>query len=197
MEGRQALTKSDKSLRKFSLVTTPPVDYDPPAINYAELNLTEIANHHRTDKGEIDHNYTQVYEKYFLPLRYKKVSILELGVACGCSLKMWANYFTDATVVGIDIREECANLCKSYGNIHIIVHDATKLLSDKEFDIIIDDASHNEVDIYKAFNNLWPKVKKGGYYCIEDYRKDLVFDKEDIDFIDQQGMLYVVRKCAE
>ena len=33
---------------------------------------------------------------------------------------------------------------------------------------MIDDGSHINTDIITTFNELWPHVKPGGFYCIED-----------------------------
>src|SRR3546814_4791681 len=107
--------------RIYSLDTTPPVDYEPSeVIDYARASLTELADHFKTDKGSIKHRYTEVYEKYLGPLRQKPgVKLLEIGVACGSSLKTWSRYFSDAEIIGADIRPDCSQLCRSYPNIRI------------------------------------------------------------------------------
>jgi hypothetical protein len=150
--------------RKYSLDTTPPVEYEPAtSIDFTRAELTELANHFKTDKGDIKHGYTRIYSSYLQPLRGKAVSVLEIGVACGSSLKMWASYFGPASrIIGIDIRPECANLCKNHDNIEIIVGDATSLSLQETLDVIIDDGSHVSLDIVMAFKNLWPCLKPGG-----------------------------------
>ncbi|MFK7058789.1 CmcI family methyltransferase [Flavobacterium oreochromis] len=37
-----------------------------------------------------------------------------------------------------------------------------------EFDLIIDDGSHINDHVIKTFEYLFPRLKKGGYYVIED-----------------------------
>ncbi|MDY0882649.1 SAM-dependent methyltransferase [Dongia soli] len=172
--------------RIYSLDTTTPADYEPPAvINYAQASLTEIADHFKTDKGTIKHHYTRHYETYFSPLRQRPgVSLMEIGVACGSSLKMWSKYFVNAQVTGVDIREECKQLCKRYPNISIYIADASKKAIDGQFDIIIDDGSHVSRDIVDTFRLNWPNLKPSGIYVIEDlkcthnpaYRSLLPFD---------------------
>ncbi|WP_374377219.1 hypothetical protein [Dongia sp.] len=172
--------------RAYSLDTTAPVDYEPPFhLDYAKTHLTAIADHFKTDKGSIKHNYTAVYERYFSPLRQKpNLRLMEIGVACGSSLKMWSKYFAAAQVTGVDIRPDCAKLCKLYPNINIVIANATQKTIPGPFDIIIDDGSHVSADIAETFRLNWDSVTPGGLYVIEDlkcthnpaYRSLLPFD---------------------
>lgn len=172
--------------RAYSLDTTAPVDYEPPFhLDYQQTPLTAIADHFKTDKGTIKHNYTAVYERYFAPLRKQpKLRLMEIGVACGSSLKMWSKYFEDALVTGVDIRPDCAKLCKAYPNISIVIANATQATIPGPFDIIIDDGSHVSADIAETFRLNWGSVTPGGLYVVEDlkcthnpsYRSLLPFD---------------------
>ena len=172
--------------RAYSLDTTAPVDYEPPFhLDYRGASLTQIADHFKTDKGSIKHNYTAVYERYFEPLRDKAdLRLMEIGVACGSSLKMWSKYFNDARVLGVDIRPDCAALCKAYPNIAIAIANATERSIPGPFDIIIDDGSHVSADIVDTFRLNWGSVKPGGLFVVEDlkcthnpqYRSLLPFD---------------------
>lgn len=158
--------------RVYSLDTTAPVDYEPAtALDYAQASLTQIADHFKTDKGNIKHNYTDVYEKYFAPLRQQPgLKLMEIGVACGSSLKMWSRYFSDAQIVGVDIRPECSQLCQKYPNIRIEIGNATQQPFGDGWNIIIDDGSHVSADIVDAFSVNWPTLKPGGLYVIEDLK---------------------------
>ncbi|MFC3675118.1 class I SAM-dependent methyltransferase [Ferrovibrio xuzhouensis] len=158
--------------RIYSLDTTPPVDYEPSeVIDYARASLTELADHFKTDKGSIKHRYTEVYEKYLGPLRQKPgVKLLEIGVACGSSLKTWSRYFSDAEIIGADIRPDCSQLCRSYPNIRIEIGNATQQTFARDCDVIIDDGSHVSADIVDALRVNWPALKPGGLYVIEDLK---------------------------
>lgn len=193
---RDALAAADPDAsgedRKYSLDTTPPVDYEPPvAIDYEGATLTRIADHFKTDKGSIKHRYTDVYARHFDPLRGGAVRVLEIGVACGASLKMWSKYFGPrAQVVGVDVRPECAGLCSGYPNVRIVIADATAWDPAEEFDIAIDDGSHVSLDISRTFERLWPHLRPGGYYAVEDlrctydpaYRSMFPFARDPADF---------------
>lgn len=163
---------SAPSDRAYSLDTTAPKDYEPPTeLDYSRASLTEIADHFKTDKGSIKHNYTSVYERYFDPLRAQPgLCLMEIGVACGSSLKMWSKYFRDARILGVDIRPDCAGLCRRYPNIAIAIQNATRAPVEGSFNIIIDDGSHVSADIVDAFRLNWPNLKPGGLFVVEDLK---------------------------
>lgn len=190
--------------RAYSLDTTAPVDYEPSThLDYGKASLTEIADHFKTDKGSIKHNYTAVYDRYFGPLRLQPgLRLMEIGVACGSSLKMWSKYFSDARILGVDIRPDCANLCRLYPNVKILIQNATHGPVPGVFDIIIDDGSHVSADIVDAFRHNWPSLRPGGLYVIEDlkcthnaqYRSLLPFDIPAERF-DRQHFMELIDRC--
>lgn len=146
-------------------------------VSLSEMSLTGLADLYGSDKGSIKHFYTRHYEKVIDRLllgvdrQSARITLGEVGVACGASLRMWANYLPSSEIYGFDIRPECALLCQDLRNVKIIIQDLVKEdLSELAFDIFIDDASHISEDIEKIFFNSWPRVKPGGYYIVEDLR---------------------------
>tara|TARA_Y100000590_G_C15408718_1_gene896748 strand:+ start:65 stop:715 length:651 start_codon:yes stop_codon:yes gene_type:complete len=129
-------------------------------------NLTEIADYYETDKGNIKHLYTLIYENIIGKL--KNINLLEIGVAHGSSLKTWSHYYPESKITGIDINPNCEILCKDNDKINIIIDDVLEHKFNENYDVIIDDGSHIPSDIIGAFNKLWDNVKSGGYYIIED-----------------------------
>jgi hypothetical protein len=140
--------------------------------------LTALAVKYDCDKWG-SHRYTPIYERYFCPFRDKPISLLELGVggyadpsAGGASLKMWADYFTAAKIFAVDIEEKSQHetqRIKIYQGsqtdkdlLHRIHDDAGG------FDIIIDDGSHVSEHVIASFNILFPLLRKGGIYVVED-----------------------------
>jgi hypothetical protein len=140
-----------------------------------------------TDKSNLYHNYTEIYERYFRGNRKEIKSLLEIGVWHGESLVLWKNYFPNAKIVGVDIAPDC----KQYEDARakVIIADATKQIQfpvyvyewltgcdvfDKninppvEFDIIIDDGSHHCAHVIATFELLFNHVKSGGWYVVED-----------------------------
>lgn len=136
------------------------------------MNITELyykLYSPTSDKGTL-HSYIEVYEQLFAPYRDKKLTMVEVGVYKGGSIYMWQNYFTNGTIIGIDIDPSC----KVYDNPKgptVILDDATKKeVFDKigPIDIIIDDGSHKLEDAINTFNVAFPKLNSGGLYIIED-----------------------------
>lgn len=135
--------------------------------------LDQISMDCDTDKGSKFHNYTAIYQKYFEPIRHNKLNILEIGVSRGGSLDLWTKYFGNATVTGIDINKDCVKYESGRAKVRIgNQFDENFLMSVCEelgpFDIIIDDGYHSSDSIIKSFEVLWPSLKFGGIYVIED-----------------------------
>ena len=142
--------------------------------------IYENYNYHPTamgcgDKGNT-HSYIEYYQNLLQPYRESFTNILEIGVAPGAlSLHMWEEYFTKANIYGIDIKNWDDNLIKYNNNrIKIDIGDASKkedidrLYSHNVFDFILDDGSHTLRDQLMSFKYLFPKVRPGGLYIIED-----------------------------
>lgn len=138
------------------------------------MNLEALAIKYGTDK--LGHGYIPFYEKY-LPKEPKR--ILEIGVKEGRSLAMWSEYFPNAKVYGLDlfgettlsdvqlfidmhIKGECQNTILVKGNQcdWRVLEELRKI----DFDVIIDDGSHNSRDQMMTFFGLF----NGKHYFIED-----------------------------
>ena len=118
------------------------------------------------------------YESFFAPLREEPVAIIELGVHKGESVKVFSSYFHRGTVVGVDIQDYGLDLT-GYGNGHFVVGDQRddahlQQIADRfapaGFDIIIDDASHYGSWSKMTFDSLYPRLKPGGLYVVEDWQ---------------------------
>jgi 8-demethyl-8-(2-methoxy-alpha-L-rhamnosyl)tetracenomycin-C 3'-O-methyltransferase len=134
--------------------------------------LDDIALEYHTDKASDGHGYTKYYERILGPHRYRSMVLLELGVWHGASLLMWAEYLPNAQIIGVDTSAPIvvddpnvtiwqADQCDPELGPHI-----RKWCGD--LDVIIDDASHISSNTIKSFQNLWPFLKPGGFYVIED-----------------------------
>ena len=130
-----------------------------------------------TDKYGV-HHYTPVYEALARPLRSKPVTLLELGVGGyghglgGESLLMWAAYFRRGRIYGLDIEDKTA---LSRGRIKVYQCSQTDRARLEAlgaeigpFDFVIDDGSHVSAHQIESFRILWPFVKDGGWYVVED-----------------------------
>lgn len=127
-----------------------------------------------SDKGI---RYLREYDRLFAPFRNKPVNILEIGVQNGGSLEVMAQYFThkETHITGCDIHPKCADLKFSDPRIKVFVADATQAKTQEKIsrhtphlDIVIDDGSHMQKDVIRAFALYWPMLKDGGLYIVED-----------------------------
>lgn len=141
------------------------------------MTLEQIAIKHKTQK--VPHGYMPIYEKFFESMRHKEITLIEIGIADGASLRTWADYFSVARIIGLekDIEAVVRFNLKEYdvNGVNAIHCDANNEQSveniKEEFlqaDVIIDDGSHWAHEQLNAFKYLWDSVKPGGLYVIED-----------------------------
>jgi hypothetical protein len=158
-------------IRRY-LDTVTPQEYLPQTgeVDLTQVTLTGLADLFGSDKGSIKHGYTKHYEKIIDDLGGKNapLTIAEIGIACGASLRMWANYLPNAKIDGYDIQMECAKLCRDLPSVSITISDPRKVDKDAAYDLVIDDGSHIAEDVLGVLAHCWKWVKPGGYYVIED-----------------------------
>jgi hypothetical protein len=146
--------------------------------NFYRNDLTKLALIFNTDKAG-SHHYTQHYDLHFRKYRRKNNSILEIGVgggnkpyAGGGSLRMWKAYFPNSKIFGIDIFDKTyhnEDRIKTFCGSQVDEDFLKKALSEiGDVDIIIDDGSHINEHVIKTFHLLFPHLRSGGIYVIED-----------------------------
>lgn len=138
-----------------------------------QMTLEEIGRKHGTLK--VQHGFMPIYERFFEPMKDEIGGLLEIGVHEGASLKTWEEYFTQASICGIDkhITEEASNAARTHKRITTMKSDATdpkemEALRTWDWRIIIDDGSHIQSEVLASFNGLWESLIPGGYYVVED-----------------------------
>jgi len=138
-------------------------------------SLDEIFRECQTDKQKQCHWYSKYYEIFFEPIRLDKVTLCEWGVDSGFSLRAWRQYFPNGEISGVDIRGNYQYLIDEGCKATYIV-DQTNEQQVKEFgeahkdeyNIIIDDCTHNGEDMIRTFEILFESLQVGGYYVTED-----------------------------
>ncbi|PZV79122.1 cephalosporin hydroxylase [Algoriphagus aquaeductus] len=158
-------------------------------------DLNFLATIYKTDKWG-KHFYTPHYKFHFSSFRKKKLNILEIGIGGyesptqgGGSLRMWERFFPNAMIYGLDIYDKSK---LEEGRIKIIQgsqidRELLTNLSNRVggFEIIIDDGSHQNEHIIESFKILFPLLKNGGIYVVEDtqtsYWKEYGGDELNID----------------
>jgi hypothetical protein len=136
-----------------------------------QLNLDD----YETDK--IRFGYLDAYDKILVPWVDKSVTLLELGVYRGGSLKLWRDYFPRGTIIGIDrklpehfVRGERIHIFEGNQADKAFLSAVANETAPDGFDIIIDDASHIGKKVKRTFWHLFDHyLKSGGLYAIEDW----------------------------
>jgi hypothetical protein len=142
------------------------------------MNLTEISMLTKTDKNTV-HSYLNLYEELLSNKRNTATHILEVGIHNDAgSIELWDRYFTNAQVYGVDIKsynEIINDYVKNSSKITLLTsvnaynNDfVNSSLKDIKFDFILDDGSHNLVDMIKFIELYLPLVKDDGILIIED-----------------------------
>ena len=148
------------------------------AVSPRPRDLTELAVRFESDKWG-GHWYTPHYARYFEPYQDLPVRVLEIGVggynipgAGGASLRMWKHYFRRGQIFGLDLFDK-SELAEN--RLQILQGDQ----GDPEyldamarefgpFDLVIDDGSHFSDHVITSFHALFPHVRPGGMYVVED-----------------------------
>lgn len=135
--------------------------------------MDAIALEAGTDKSSAFHDYTQIYSQYFHELKDKPLTFLEIGIYKGNSVKLWEKYFPVADLHFIDITPRKIEYNSTRSHYHFLDQTDALVLTDLgnsigPFDIIIDDGGHTMVQQITSFKALFPFIKSGGIYVIED-----------------------------
>jgi Methyltransferase domain len=143
-------------------------------------SLDRLAHRHKTDKRSGRHGYAEMYDNALQSRRDDALKLLEIGIHRGSSLRMWADYFPQGEIHGIDIVESARQHAAERIKVHIGDASQQEVLAPivaevGAFDVIIDDGSHRYEHQYPSLMALWPHLAPGGVYAIEDlgtsYRK--------------------------
>ena len=144
--------------------------------------LTEIGLQTRTDKAN-DHRFTEFYYDYCKNITSPK--LFEVGVSEGYSLNMWSEFYQTGHIIGMDIdiskfmsgqkipyntsREVKMGNITVYSGDQENPNDLLKSLNyHSEYDIIIDDGGHTMKQQQITLATLFPHVKSGGFFIMED-----------------------------
>lgn len=175
--------------------------------------LSQLADHFGSDKGSVHgdrHRFAQIYDLVLKDRRDSVRKVAELGLARGPhenpaaavrigatapSMAMWRAYFPQAQLYGFDIADFSALAATPPGFAFLqgdggSVNDlqAFARLIGSDVDLIVDDASHASYHQQLALRELFPTLRSGGYYIVED----LHFQPPELEW-----SLPLVHKTAE
>jgi SAM-dependent methyltransferase len=125
----------------------------------------------------------------FRPLRGRAITFVEMGLLIGGpehgqpadratadlpSVRMWLDYFPKAQVIGLDVsdfgwfRHDRFRFVRCDMDARANIAAAAAAMP--PLDVVIDDASHASHHQQFAFLEIFPRLKPGGLYIIEDLR---------------------------
>lgn len=133
------------------------------------MDLLELAKETKTNKPDY---YLELYQNRFREIRLEKLDILEIGIDKGGSVFMWSKYFPNSRVVAMDIGDlpdghVVPEGFEWYKGDQANLKDLEPLMN-RQYDLIIDDASHINYDMQFTLGTLFPLVKPQRFYFIED-----------------------------
>jgi len=168
-------------------------------INY-NSNISElcvIGSNYDTDKSSQRQNvsdsrhchpYTLFYDGLFRNKKHEKLKMAELGILEGGSLRMWQEYFENTEIYGFEYADHYINHYKDNFNMDRITLSKIDVTSqqsisqtfselDIQYDIIIEDTTHQFEDQIRVIENTYTYLKPGGLMIIEDVFKS--YDEKD------------------
>ena len=171
-------------IREFYLIKKVNLDKKKNTEIFNKMSFDELFVNFNSDKASkfiinrqiIDgHNYSPFYKKYFHKFKNKEdLKILEIGSLRGAATASFFYYFIKTQITCVDINPfQIQVFSKNIRSIYIDTQSKEVLKNlndylDQDFDIIIDDGSHNIRDQIITFNVFFKRLKKDGIYVIED-----------------------------
>lgn len=142
------------------------------------MSLQEIVDNSQTDKNT-HHSYLPLYEELLRTKKETADTVLEIGIGSGGSIKLWYDYFNNATIYGVDIYPINRLINEILNNERIILHTSVDaynedffnnnfLSKDLKFDFMLDDGAHtleSMIIFIKLYSQL---MKDDGILIIED-----------------------------
>lgn len=142
------------------------------------LTLEQIVNNSRTDKNTT-HSYLPLYQQLLMSKKESAKNVLEIGICYGGSIKLWSDYFTNATVYGLDIMDKNQIGYDINNNEKIVLYTSTDAYNTDFFntnfldknikcDFMLDDGPHT-LESMIQFIKLYSQIMTDdGILIIED-----------------------------
>jgi hypothetical protein len=148
-----------------------------------QLFWSKGPSYYLTDK-DTHHNYLNTYSELFGKFEKEPITLLEVGVYKGGSLRLFEEYFINASIIGYDIKDWGDIQCKRATRI---IQDFGSIKSSdipNNISIAIEDGAHDFDSQFDFIKKVYPKMIRGGIMVIEDiFTKHLQQMKEALDSI--------------
>lgn len=166
--------------------------------NYT-CELSRLCDHYGSDKGEVQstghpypwpsHSYADYYSFLFSHCRLKPTKVFECGLGTnnpnlassmgvngkpGASLRVWKDYFPNATIYGADIDKDVLFEEPRIKTFYVDQLDPQSIkemwceVSVRDFDFMVDDGLHTFDAGSTLFSNSISMLAEDGVYVIED-----------------------------
>jgi hypothetical protein len=147
------------------------------------MSLEEIVDNTRTDKNTV-HSYLPLYQKLLERKKETARNVLEVGIYLGGSIRLWSDFFTNATVHGLDIGDE--NTYGGWDDINnkdnIVLYSSTDAYDEDLFtrnfldkgikcDFMLDDGPHHLDKMVKFIKMYSQIMTDDGILIIEDIQE--------------------------
>lgn len=140
-----------------------------------DLTLMDLINNEKTDKNTV-HSYLNLYQSLLQNKKYTCKNVIEVGVEWGGSIKLWHDYFPNATIYGCDIYEESIMWDQIKNNDRIKLFNSTNAydplfvnqIKDIQFDFALDDGPHTLESMIQFIQLYLPLMTEDGMFIIED-----------------------------
>ncbi len=170
-----------------------------------ESELCKLGKQYFADKSPYStrghrHPYTGVYSLLLSKYKYEPVRFVEIGIAGGCSLLMWAHYFANPgrRIFMFDRDKDFIENGNAYKLPDVFCQEMDVMDEDSivkglqttggDLDVILDDSTHGIPEQVKIIKKGLPFLKSGGLFIIEDIFKrhnEDDYQKELDDVLDQ------------
>ena len=142
------------------------------------MSLIDLVDNTKTDKNTV-HSYLELYQELLSNKQHTAKNVLEVGIYDGGSIKLWNDFFTNATVYGLDIMEKSKVWERIQNNSKIKLYTSqnaydefffrTEFLNKNiKFDFMLDDGPHT-LDSMLLFIRLYSQIMThDGILIIED-----------------------------
>ena len=136
-------------------------------------------NNNYTDKNTT-HSYLDLYESLLSGKKDTAKNVLEVGINTGGSIKLWRDYFTTATVYGIDISKRDKVIKDILDDPRVILYNSTNgydpvfvrdVLGAHKFDFMLDDGPHTLQSMIDFITLYSPLMTEDGILIVEDVQK--------------------------
>lgn len=134
--------------------------------------LEELGRKYEPSKRQ--HNYLPFYWMHLRDIRDRVRNVCEIGVQTDRSIRLWEEFFPQATIWGVDIDPKVARFEGDRRKIRIGDQSDLGFLKglvdevEDGFDVVIDDGSHDMRHQLLTFDALFPTMTSHGVYVVED-----------------------------